>query len=257
MNKIPIIFIILSACFLQQGRTQDSNRTNSEARIRYERTEDYISIVSKLNIMSKEEIDRMDLTWGTGRRGRGNRGADSYELLVNSDRSIYTYAEEEQPGSYRRRGDFVLLRDLENQERIDYFEFGGDNYIVKDEWSFPKWKILDKIKDVNGYICMQAETRDTIKNQVIHAWFTDQIPYPFGPEGYGGLPGMILELEINGGDAVITATSIDLNYSRDEIELPKKMKGKSQTLAAYNAMISKYMAESLKAKRNPFWVLRY
>lgn len=256
MNRILIFFIIFNLGIPTDGKTQDY-KTKSEAKIMYERFEDYISIVSKLNIMSKEEIDRMDLTWGSGRRGRNARGMTPYVLLVNSDRSIYTYGEEEPPGSHWRRGDFVVLRDRENMERVDYIEFGGNNYIIRDEWTLPRWKILDKIKEVNGYVCMQAETRDTLKNQIIHAWFTDQIPYAFGPEGYGGLPGMILEIEINGGDAVISATSIDLNYSEGAVALPGKMKGKQQSLSDYSNMITKYIAESLKAKRNPFWMLRY
>ncbi len=240
--------------FIGRSKGQDST-VISEAKIVYERTEDYISIVSKLNIMTREEIDRMDLTWGS--RRRGSQGGMPYQLIMNKDRSIYTYAEDEQNNSNWRRSEFWSFRDLVAGERIDLLEFGGQNYIVKDEWEFPKWKILDKIKDVNGYVCMLAETKDPVKNQVIHAWFTDEIPYRFGPEGYGGLPGVILEIEINGGDAVITATSIELNYKSEEVSLPKKMKGKNQTLAQYSDMAQKYIAESIQAKRNPYWNMRY
>ena len=254
MIKILLILFNIIVAFSIASQGQDSTII-SEAKIVYERTENYVSIISKLNIMTREEIDRMDLTWGS--RRRGSQGGMPYVLIMNEKRSFYTYAEDEVVNSNWRRSEFWSFRDIEAEERIDLLEFGGQNYIVKDEWKFPKWKILDKIKDVNGYVCMLAETKDPVKNQVIHAWFTDEIPYQFGPEGYGGLPGVILEIEINGGDAIITATSINLNYVSGEISLPKKMKGKNQTLAQYSDMAQKYIFESIQAKRNPYWNMRY
>jgi GLPGLI family protein len=220
--------------------------------VHYTRTENYIGIASKLGFMSKEEIDRMEMTWG----GRRRAGGTPYFLAMNEEQSFYTYAEEEEGGSRWRRTEYWAFRDLNQEERKDFMELGSDTYVVNDQWVLPKWKILDQIKEVNGYICLQAETKNPIKNQVIHAWFTDEIPYSFGPEGYGGLPGLILELEINGGDAVITASQIDWDY-RGEISLPKKIKGKEVTAEQGDNIISKYIEESIKAKRNPYWIIRY
>jgi GLPGLI family protein len=249
MNKYILLFIAGLNLGISSPLISQSEATLG---VRYNRTENYIGIASKLGYLSQEEIDRMEMTWGGRRRG----GGTPYFLALNQEQSFYTYAEEEEGGARWRRTEYWAFRDIENSERIDFVELGSENYLIKDAWVLPKWKILDQIKEVNGYICLQAETRNPLKNQVIHAWFTDEIPYSFGPEGYGGLPGLILELEINGGDAVITATDLDWGYN-GEIAMPKKIKAKELKVEQSDNLLKKYIEESVKAKRNPYWIIRY
>ena len=103
---------------------------------------------------------------------------------------------------------------------------------------------------------MKAETTDHVKGQTIHAWFTDAIPFSGGPEGFGGLPGLILEIDKNNGDAIVTATKIDLESTVKE-SLPKKMKGKQISYAQFNQKLEKYIADAMSREENPFWRIRY
>ncbi|RAR48069.1 GLPGLI family protein [Flavobacterium lacus] len=63
------------------------------------------------------------------------------------------------------------------------------------------WKILDEQKVIDGYICYKATNEYIVENGVgifthpVIAWFCPQLPFPFGPNGYGNLPGLILELQ--------------------------------------------------------------
>jgi GLPGLI family protein len=65
------------------------------------------------------------------------------------------------------------------------------------------WQVdYAKTKNIDGYKCYFAKyTGLSLKNrpssEPIYAWFTPEIPVPFGPAGYGGLPGLILELVEN------------------------------------------------------------
>ena len=104
---------------------------------------------------------------------------------------------------------------------------------------------------------MKAETKNEVKGQTIHAWFADGINFMGGPEGYGGLPGMILELDINGGDAIITATEVKLNDSEVETSLPKKVKGKNISQSDLDEIIKKYIDDTIEGKKNPYWRVRY
>jgi len=99
--------------------------------------------------------------------------------------------------------------------------------------------------------------RDSTKGEKIVAWFTAAIPVSDGPEGYYGLPGMILELEINNGTATISTSKITLSLE-EKIVLPKQ-KGKANTLdlITYNNRILEYMEDCRKAERNPYWGIRY
>ena len=69
-------------------------------------------------------------------------------------------------------------------------------YLVKD--SMPNdWKIMSEHKYIGKYKCYKAVSSCNTcnKNQIITAWFTPDIPLPFGPAGYGGTPGLILEVQ--------------------------------------------------------------
>ena len=71
------------------------------------------------------------------------------------------------------------------------------------------------------------------------------------------MPGLILELDLNDGDAVIEAVSVQFRpLTPDDLKLPK-LKGKKINDAAYNTLISQYIAEQMTAHQNPYWEIRY
>ena len=65
-----------------------------------------------------------------------------------------------------------------------------------------RWTITKESKMINGFLCYKAITpfynyggwRDEERHLDVTAWFAPQIPVPFGPNGYHGLPGLILEI---------------------------------------------------------------
>lgn len=248
MIKQLIIYILI-LIFSVDGQTQDV-----QGKITYNRKTDWISIMSKLPFMTQEEIDRRKLTWGNY---DGNKGSN-YELFIKNNKSVYTLKKENSESGYSwKKEKFILSRDYKKNKTEDIIETLGKTFVLEDDIPKYRWKILNEIKEVEGYLCMKAETTDTIKSQVIHAWFTDRIPFYGGPEGFGGLPGLILELDINDGDALITATNVDLELT--EVDFPKqgKKKGKKTNYAALNKLYEKFIRESIEGEKNPFWRIRY
>ncbi|MDT0555866.1 GLPGLI family protein [Patiriisocius hiemis] len=78
------------------------------------------------------------------------------------------------------------------------------------------------------------------KEVLVTAWFTPQIPVGNGPGEYAGLPGLILELNID--RTTILCSKIVLNpKDADKIEAPDK--GKEVTREEYNAIIKEKMDE--------------
>ncbi len=65
-------------------------------------------------------------------------------------------------------------------------------YLVKDTIK-NDWTISYEKKMIGSYKCYKA-TKKCQCGQDIVAWFTPEIPVPFGPAGYGGAPGLILQL---------------------------------------------------------------
>lgn len=247
MQKI-LLFVLVSV-FCLSANAQVSNGI-----ITYNRKVDFIKIMSALPYMTSEEIDRRKLTWGNW----SSQGAD-YNLYYKNNKSLYTQKpKEENTGGYSWKQEKIfLIRDHKKKEMNDMIESLGSKYLVQDNIPKRKWKILNEIKEIEGYLCMKAETTDTIKNQTIHAWFTDAIGIYSGPEGYDGLPGLILELNINDGSALVTATNIELELEDVKLPIPKKLKGKEVNLDKYNQLVSKFLADKIEGKENPYWRVRY
>jgi hypothetical protein len=56
---------------------------------------------------------------------------------------------------------------------------------------------------------------------------------------------------------VITATKVELKPVGEEINLPKKMKGRKLTDKAYRDLLHNHISDSMKAHRNPYWAIPY
>jgi len=223
--------------------------------ITYDRTSHWMRIMETLPYLSEAEKNRTRLTWG-----KDEGYTLPMTLTFDEQTSLYTYGpdnkKEHSEWSWRKE-EFFILRDFEAQMRRDIIEMPDRVYLVEDEMPIIKWKILSEIKEVAGYICMSAETRDTIKNQRIVAWFSTELPLPYGPELYHGLPGIILELDINDGSVIIAATEVQLGPLADRPALPKRKRLKTLSSAEYNQRIANHIKESIKVQRNPYWSIRY
>ena len=67
------------------------------------------------------------------------------------------------------------------------------------------WQLTKESKKINGFVCYKAtripspnSNEEVDKSFPIIAWYTPEIPLPYGPFTYGGLPGLILELQREG-----------------------------------------------------------
>ncbi|MEY2637145.1 MAG: hypothetical protein RLZZ197_1622 [Bacteroidota bacterium] len=246
MKKSAILLLLISfSVFCQEGK--------QEGVVQYERTTFWVNIMSRLTYLSAEEKDRIKLTWGSTDEGWKQK----MTLAFNENQSLYAYGEENtEQGWSGRKETFFLTKNFAAEHSTDYIDMLGKTYIVDDTLHTPTWKILNQIKEVAGYICMKAETVDTVKNQKITAWFAQDIPVMAGPERYFGLPGLILELDINEGDVTIVASKVEFKKLTNEFNL-KKIKGKKISDAEYTKIIADFIKDSIKGERNPYWGLRY
>lgn len=107
--------------------------------------------------------------------------------------------------------------------------FGEDFLISKSEY---KWALKKETKKIGEYNCNKAtmvekiKTRKGVKNVLIEAWYTPEINIPFGPIGYSGLPGLIIELKRD--NIKYYATTINLT-PEENLLIKKPTKGKKVT----------------------------
>uniref|UniRef100_UPI00404AEAAA GLPGLI family protein n=1 Tax=Flavobacterium sp. TaxID=239 RepID=UPI00404AEAAA len=109
------------------------------------------------------------------------------------------------------------------------------------------WEFSNEIKKIGHFTCYKATSSYTvvrgnkIMNFPIIAWFTPEIPFGFGPLGYGGLPGLILELQVR--NITYGAQKIVLKNSTQIVEFPIISDFKTMTEQDWEAMVLKRMLD--------------
>lgn len=124
--------------------------------------------------------------------------------------------------------------------------------IFKIKLEVEEWEISNVTKLIDKYKCFKAIRRDTIVNgsgsfeNLVVAWFSPELPSFFGPAGYFGLPGTILEL--NNGKISLVATKIEFlkKNKKDNIEI--ETKGTILSQKEYNQLIGSLARERFEIK---------
>lgn len=133
-----------------------------------------------------------------------------YDLFVENNVSFFAYRKE--PESGLDNNQIRLMQSLtkytgtiyryKDSTYIQAFNNKENLYVSKKRSA--AWEIMNESKVISGYTCFKAITYDIVtyndkvfKHAVI-AWFCPQVPFKFGPLGYGDLPGLIFELNVRG-----------------------------------------------------------
>lgn len=106
-----------------------------------------------------------------------------------------------------------------NSNTYQNYEYIGDvNFYKIPEEAKQQWNITDSIKVSNNFRLQKATTQFGGRNWI--AWFTKDIPMPYGPYKFNGLPGLIMELYDTKKDYyfnVIKSEKIPDDYKRNSL----------------------------------------
>lgn len=126
-------------------------------------------------------------------------------------------------------------------------------YLVQDSLRKLEWKEKDEIRIIAGYKCHKAVSIicDTV---YVVAFYAEDIPVSGGPEMFGGLPGMILELAVPRLHTTWVATKVEMKVpATADFTIPDK--GKKTTQKELNENIKTNLKDWGKmAERNVWWV---
>ncbi|MGV8945782.1 MAG: GLPGLI family protein [Lutibacter sp.] len=124
-------------------------------------------------------------------------------------------------------GQGVYYTDIKEDKYYKEDNAYGEDFIIK----FPKqeWILTNDLKQIGDYVCKRALStieitgRNGIIKKEVEAWYAPDINIPFGPLGYNGLPGLIIELSVGNDKYIVSKIEInpELNI---EIKEPKKGK---------------------------------
>lgn len=258
MHKLLLLLPILALSLFPEETSAQNAPVVPEGKIRYLIAHNWSKKMASLDYISQQRKERDAYMWG----GSQSEWKEYGELFITPETSFYQNSEETAQGdesSYAwRRSAYAIRRNFKTASMLDQIEQLGTVYVIEDSLYCQDWKILNDLKEVAGHLCMNASWTDTIKDQHVIAWFALDLPHSGGPERFCGLPGLIMEVEINDGALVITADKMDMRtLTTEEASIPKKMKGKRINEAAYTDITRKYIQEKKTEEVPWFWGLRY
>lgn len=173
-------------------------------------------------------------------------GNKSIQRLISIEKSSIdtTYIEKygtkhETISSVSRPSSLTYYKNLEtNKYKVVATQDSKDVNIIE---KLPKfnWKLIDITKTINGYTCKKATTVNTAfnSNQSIVAWYTESIPVNDGPAQYHGLPGFIIQIEVD-NNSISTFDKLVFNKENTSIEEPNNT-AKEMSFNDYSKQINK------------------
>lgn len=108
------------------------------------------------------------------------------------------------------------------------------------------WELTDERRTHAGYRVTRAT--GWLDGGEIVAWFAPDIPVQAGPALYGGLPGMILVLSLNGGSTIYGATAVSLDGAEGEI-VPPADEGRVVSPEEYRSFVSDKIGDMRRSFR--------
>lgn len=174
-------------------------------------------------------------------------------LYTNGHASLYRNAEQQNDAMNVEReaedGGQVIIKmappeniiycDLDAKTMTQQREFMQRDFLIESPAKNSNWKLTGKQKMILSYPCQQAMQVDSMDTVMV--WFTPVIPVSSGPMTFIGLPGMVLEVELDHGMEVITATAVQTTVDADMIKKPKD--GKKVTQEEYDKIVEEKLKE--------------
>ena len=169
----------------------------------------------------------------------------------------------------------MLYKNISENRMAHKTELMGKVFLIKDNLVAYDWELTGETKNIGIYTCYKAvyereeesieiniidgevKEEKVTKKRTIVAWYTPDVPVSNGPNNYGGLPGLILE--VNDGDLTIVCSEIILN-PKEIKEINEPTKGKIVTrekfgkisLEKTKEMMDRYKSRDFDGMKIPY-----
>lgn len=113
-------------------------------------------------------------------------GNEYWDLTIGPVKNIYTY----------------IFNNLTDETLSHYDQWGDELMYYTEPYTDIQWTLApDSVLSIIGYECQMAEA--DYHGRHWKAWFSTDLPLPFGPWKLRALPGLIMKAEADGGFAFI------------------------------------------------------
>ncbi len=162
---------------------------------------------------------------------------DKFELIFNESASLYrSVVDDEAPDPFANAGGggggirmnfrmptTTTYTDIAKQTQYEERAFFEKEFLIVDSLKQYKWKLSEETKTIAKQLCKKATTMITAPQQMrvrisrggenntdsasnapkppketeLVVWYAENIPVSIGPDNYSGLPGVIMEMDVD------------------------------------------------------------
>lgn len=205
---------------------------------------------------------------------------DKFELIFNASASLFrSVVDDEAPDPFANAGGggggirmnfrmptTTTYTDIAKQMQYEERAFFEKEFLIVDSLKQYKWKLSEETKTIAKQLCKKATTMVTApqmrvrisrggknnsdstanapkppKETELVVWYAENIPVSVGPDNYSGLPGVIMEMDLDNGATVTTAVEVSAKYPKKELVQPTK--GDKMTRAQFQDQMQKLMQD--------------
>ncbi len=214
----------INAQIIESGKITFERRTNLYKKFPDDRMKSYIKDKDKIRI-------------------------EDFVLYFNDTASTFRpiYSEEADPLNWTTTKNTVV-QNANERNKLVVLGFAGQEVLVGDSMVPRQWKITENTRVIAGYKCRKAvyEKNDSTK---LYAWYCIEIVPSFGPEGFDGLPGMILGLATEDGGIIYFAKKVEVIAPTAENLIVETKKKTIYTMPELKTKLEKDFANSPWGKR--------
>lgn len=135
----------------------------------------------------------------------------------------------------------VFYTNLMDSTVTDLRQIMDRSFILNDEWEIPEWEVpADQRPNMAYTLPSEVAFATTAQGDTLTAYFSRSIPMGIGPQGYGGLPGAIVFLQVRNEDGITEYTMQTMQPNPSELKLIRPEDGD---------VIDREEYEELKQKR--------
>lgn len=240
--KLKQGLIITFSLLILKGYSQNRDSTNYNYKAVYKH---FYQNDSLDNDSKKEEFMVLNLNSKTSKfSSLGKHIKDSlfsyYKNKPRTDENFYEFRSKVP----KMHHTYTIIQNLSNKE-IKFLEKIGTDKFYYEENIDRNWNILTETKVILGYEAQKAKIKYGGRNYT--AWFTEEIPIPSGPYKFGGLPGLIVQIED------------DKNHYVFQLESFERLKNQTSNFLIIQDYLKVEKDKFIKLKRgynsNPFAIM--
>ena len=153
-----------------------------------------------------------------------------YKLVFSEGKVLFRAVQSE--GA--RLNSQTIFYDMNAQTKWTAETFMDKDFLVEEPLVQPEWEIREETRMIAGRLCSKAVLKGDTSNSLV-AWFSPETPLPIGPAGLGGLPGIIVQLDL----ALMTYTMQEIKPLESVPEMTPPTKGTKVTREEYLEIMKK------------------